>query len=189
MTSDEIIYHDPPPNHQFPANMLHTQFHDPGPGLTGFDPPSHHSMLQQMHMWGNFPPPHLLRGFPRNAPMLAQPNRIAPMPHASNQITESMPEFNPLQAFPLGHRQLNFAGIGLPPPGKALTHMIFLVSTGFSSLKMNNHLYIYKKKMLATASHAYFNWSVIVFMTKVSCVIKLCSTWFTITQGCLGLGW
>ncbi|XP_035539008.1 uncharacterized protein LOC109003516 isoform X2 [Juglans regia] len=116
MTPDRIIHHDPPPNHQFPANMLRPQFHHPGPGLTGFDPPSHHPMLQQMYMSGNFPPPHLLRGFPRSAPMSAQPNRGAPMPHASNQMTGSMPELNPLQAFPFGHRQPNFAGLGLPPP-------------------------------------------------------------------------
>ncbi|XP_041000028.1 uncharacterized protein LOC121246095 isoform X3 [Juglans microcarpa x Juglans regia] len=116
MTPDRIIHHDPPPNHQFPANMLRPQFHHPGPGLTGFDPPSHHPMLQQMYMSGNFPPPHLLQGFPGSAPMSAQPNRGAPMPHASNQMTGSMPELNPLQAFPFGHRQPNFAGLGLPPP-------------------------------------------------------------------------
>ncbi|XP_042965099.1 uncharacterized protein LOC122299158 isoform X1 [Carya illinoinensis] len=116
MTPDRIIHHDPPPNHQFPANMLRPQFRHPSPGLTGFDLPSHHPMLQQMYLSGNFPPPHLLRGFPGSAPMSTQPNRGAPMPHASNQMTGSMPELNPLQAFPFGHRQPNFAGLGLPPP-------------------------------------------------------------------------
>ncbi|KAG6730108.1 hypothetical protein I3842_01G063300 [Carya illinoinensis] len=116
MTPEGIIHHDSPPNHQFSANMLHPHFHHPSTGLTGFDPPNHHPMLQQMHMSGNFPP-HLLQGFPRSAPMSAQPSRGAPLPsHANNQMTGFMPELNPLQAFPFGHRQPNFSGLGMPPP-------------------------------------------------------------------------
>ncbi|KAF5464348.1 hypothetical protein F2P56_014430 [Juglans regia] len=116
MTPEGIIHHDSPPNHQFPANMLHPHFHHPSTGLTGFDPPNHHPMLQQMHMSSNFPP-HLLQGFPRSAPMSAQPSRGAPLPsHANNQMTGFMPELNPLQPFPFGHRQPNFAGLGMPPP-------------------------------------------------------------------------
>ncbi|XP_040993793.1 uncharacterized protein LOC121240397 isoform X3 [Juglans microcarpa x Juglans regia] len=116
MTPEGIIHHDSPPNHQFPANMLHPHFHHPSTGLTGFDPPNHHPMLQQMHMSGNFPP-HLLQGFPRSTPMSAQPSRGAPLPsHANNQMTGFMPEVNPLQPFPFGHRQPNFAGLGMPPP-------------------------------------------------------------------------
>ncbi|GLT71116.1 hypothetical protein SLA2020_431570 [Shorea laevis] len=116
MPPEGIIRHDPP-NHQFPANILRPPFHHPSTGLTGFDPPSHHPMLQQMHMSGNYAPPHLLQGFPRSAPMPAQPNRGAPLPpHVNNQMTGFAPELNPLQAFPFGHRQPNFAGLGMRPP-------------------------------------------------------------------------
>ncbi|XP_059456064.1 uncharacterized protein LOC132186220 isoform X2 [Corylus avellana] len=116
MPPEGIIRHDPP-NHQFPANILRPPFHHPSTGLTGFDSPSHHPMLQQMHMSGNFAPPHMLQGFPRSAPMPAQPNRGAPLPpHVNNQMTGFAPELNPLQAFPFGHRQPNFAGLGMRPP-------------------------------------------------------------------------
>lgn len=117
MAPEGIIHHDPPPNRQFPANMLRPPFHHPSTGLSGLDPPSHHPMLQQMHMSGNFPPPHLLQGFPRSSPMPAPPNRGAPLPpHVNNQMNNFMPEMNPLQGFPFSHRQPNFAGLGMPPP-------------------------------------------------------------------------
>jgi hypothetical protein len=138
MPPEGIIRHDPSSNHQFPANIniLRPPFHHPSTGLTGFDPPSHHPMLQQMHMSGNFAPPHLLQGFPRSAPMPAQPNRGAPLPpHVNNQMTGFAPELNPLQAFPFGHRQPNFAGLGMRPPGKALTALISLCMLLFSLLR------------------------------------------------------
>uniref|UniRef100_A0A5B7AAV6 Chorismate synthase n=1 Tax=Davidia involucrata TaxID=16924 RepID=A0A5B7AAV6_DAVIN len=105
MAPESIIHHDGPPNHQFPANMLRPPFHHPNTGLTGFDLPAHHPMLQQMQMPGNFPPPHLLRQFPRGAPLPPQPN---------NQATGFMQELNPMQGFPFGHRQPNFGGLGMP---------------------------------------------------------------------------
>ena len=128
MTPGGIIHHDPPSNHQLPANMLRPPFHHPSTGLTGHDPPSHHPLLQQMHMSGNFPPAHLLQGFPRSAPMPDPPNRGAPLPpHVNNQMTGFMPELNPLQGFPFSHRQPNFAGHGMPPPGKLLTALTVFV--------------------------------------------------------------
>ncbi|XP_022757444.1 uncharacterized protein LOC111304778 isoform X2 [Durio zibethinus] len=77
-----IIHHDAPSNHQFPASMLRPPFHHPSSELTGFDPPMHHPihpMLQQMPMPGNFPPPHLQRGF-HGGP---------PLPHSNNQVMTS----------------------------------------------------------------------------------------------------
>ncbi|OMP00341.1 hypothetical protein COLO4_12765 [Corchorus olitorius] len=108
MAPEGIIHHDPPPNHQFPASMLRPPFHHPSSGLSGFDPPMHHPMLQQMPMPGNFPPPHLQRGFPGAAP---------PPPHSNNQATGFLQEVNPMHGFPFGHRQPqpNFAGLGMPP--------------------------------------------------------------------------
>lgn len=104
MAPEGIVRHDPP-NHQFPANMIRPPFHHPSSGLDDFDPPPHHPMLQQMHIPGNFPPPQLLQGFPRGAPM----------PSSNNQPTGYIPEMNPMQGFPLGLRQPNFAGLGIPP--------------------------------------------------------------------------
>lgn len=137
MSPEGIIQHDPLPNHKFPTNMVRPTFHHPSTGLSGagYDPPRHHPLLQQMHMSGNFPPPHLLQGFPRSAPMLAQPNRGAPLPpNVNNHMTGFMTEPNPLQAFPFSNRPPNFAGLGMPPTGKALT--------SFSSFGVSTHCFI-----------------------------------------------
>ncbi|XP_047150508.1 uncharacterized protein LOC124822539 isoform X2 [Vigna umbellata] len=101
-----MIRHDSPPNHQFPGNMLHPPFHQSSSALPGFDSPVH-SMLQQMHMQGNHPLPHLLRGFPRGGPVPSHPN---------NPMTGFMQEPNPIQGqgFPFsGHQQPSFGGPGM----------------------------------------------------------------------------
>lgn len=110
MPPENIIHHDPPPSHQFPQNMFRPPFHHPSTGLTGFDHPAHHPMLQQMQMPSNFPPPHSQRGFQRGPPLPLRPN---------SQVTSFMQEVNPLQGLPFGHRQLNFGGPGMAMPGKA----------------------------------------------------------------------
>ncbi|PPS15580.1 hypothetical protein GOBAR_AA04974 [Gossypium barbadense] len=109
MAPEGMIHHDAPPNHHLPANMLHP-LHHPSSGLTGFDPPIHHPMLQQMHIPRNFPPPIMQCGIP-GVPLLA--------PHSTNQMAGLLPELNPMHGFPLGHGhrqpQPNFAGLGMPP--------------------------------------------------------------------------
>lgn len=105
MVPENIVHHDSP-NHQFPANLLRPPFHFPSSGLTALDPNPQNPMLQQMHIPGNFPPPHLLRGFPRGAPL---------PPHPNNQVTGFIQEPNPMQGFPFGQRQSNFGGLGIPP--------------------------------------------------------------------------
>ncbi|XVF73127.1 hypothetical protein PTKIN_Ptkin12aG0176900 [Pterospermum kingtungense] len=110
ISPEGMIHHDTPPNNQFPPSMLRPPFHHPSSGLTGFDPPVPHPMLQQMPMPGNFPPPHLQRGFPGGAPL---------PPHSNNQVTGFVPEVNPMHGFTFGHGhrqpQPNFAGLGMPP--------------------------------------------------------------------------
>lgn len=122
MAPENIMHHDPPPNppnHQFPANMFRPPFHHPSAGLTGFDHPAHHPMIQQMHMPGNFPPPHPLRGFPRGVPLPLRPN---------NEATTFMQEANPMQGLPFGHRQPNYGGLGMPVPGKVLPSLFDVCS-------------------------------------------------------------
>ncbi|KAF2291164.1 hypothetical protein GH714_020449 [Hevea brasiliensis] len=102
--AQENIHHDPP-NHQFPANLIYPPFHQSSAGLTRLDPNPHNPMLQ-LHMPGNLPPPHLLRGFPRGAPL---------PPHPNNQVPGFVQEPNPMQGFPFGQRQANFGGLGIPP--------------------------------------------------------------------------
>lgn len=114
------IHHEPPPNHQIPANMLRPPFPHPSTGLPGFDQHIHHPMLQQMHMQGNFPP-HMLQGLSRGPPMPPHPNRGAHLPaHPNSQVTGFVQDLNPMPSFPFGHRQPNFGGPGMPPPGKTL---------------------------------------------------------------------
>lgn len=114
------IHHDRPPNHQIPANMLRPPFHHPSTGLPGFDQHIHHPMLQQMQMQGNFPP-HMLQGLSRGPPMPPHPNRGAHLPaHPNSQVTGFGQDLNPMPSFPFGHRQPNFGGPGMPPPGKTL---------------------------------------------------------------------
>ncbi|XWS32135.1 hypothetical protein CRYUN_Cryun23aG0135100 [Craigia yunnanensis] len=109
MAPEGIIHHDTLQNHQFPASMLRPTFHHPSSGLTGFDSPMHHPMLQQMPMPGNFPPPHLQRGFPGGAPL---------PPHSNNQVAGFIQEVNSMHGFPFGHShrqpQSHFAGRGMP---------------------------------------------------------------------------
>lgn len=112
-TSEGMVHHGSPTNRQFPGNMLRPPFHQPSSVVTGFDPPAHHPLLQQMHMQGNIPPPHLLRGFPRGATMPS---------HPSNPMAGIMQEPNPMQGFPFGgqqHPSLGGPGMQLQAPAVA----------------------------------------------------------------------
>ncbi|KAK6918328.1 hypothetical protein RJ641_016750 [Dillenia turbinata] len=103
----ENIIHEAPPSHHFPANMLQSPFQHHNVGLVGFDPPAHHPLLQQMHAQGNFPPPQVIRGFPRGAPI---------PPHPNNHVSGFAQEINQMQGFPFSHRQPNFNSLGVPLP-------------------------------------------------------------------------
>ncbi|KAF8033290.1 hypothetical protein BT93_D2022 [Corymbia citriodora subsp. variegata] len=101
--ADGILHHDQPLSYQFPANMVRPQMHHLSSGFPGFDPPSHHPMLQQMHLPPNFPPPHQLQGF-HGGPQVT---------HLNNPVSGLIQELNPIQGFPFGQRQPNS---GIPPP-------------------------------------------------------------------------
>lgn len=101
--ADGILNHDQPLNYQVAANVVRPQMHHLSRGFPGFDPPSHHPMLQQMHLPPSFPPPHQLQGFP-GGPHLTHPN---------NQVSGLIQELNPIPGFPFGPRQPNS---GMPPP-------------------------------------------------------------------------
>ncbi|KAL6290348.1 hypothetical protein ACE6H2_007858 [Prunus campanulata] len=117
MAPEGIIRSDPPPNHQFHANMVRPPFHHANTGQSGFDAHAHHPMLQQMHLPGNFPPPHLLQGLSNAQPLPPHPNRVAPLPaHPSSQVNSFMQEMNPMPGFPYGPRQPNFGGHGMSSP-------------------------------------------------------------------------
>ncbi|KAJ8900437.1 hypothetical protein K2173_025214 [Erythroxylum novogranatense] len=106
-----IIHHDAP-SKQFPANMLQPPFPHPDSGMPRIDPAIHNPMIQQIHMPGSFPPPQILRGFPRGAP---------PPPPAENQVTGFMPGPSPMQTF--AQRQPNMGGgFGIPPQGGGANH-------------------------------------------------------------------
>lgn len=107
MAPEAVTHHDPPQNHQIPMSMLRPPFHHASSGLSGFDQPIHHPMLQQMRMQGNFPP-NLLQGLPRGPSLPPHLNRSAPMP-----------------AHP------NFASLGMPQPGKMLPAQILFPLSDF----------------------------------------------------------
>ncbi|KAE9615812.1 hypothetical protein Lalb_Chr04g0259241 [Lupinus albus] len=106
-TPEGMVHHESLRNYQFPGNMQLPPFDQPSNARTGFDPPAHHSMLQQqMHMQGSLPPPHLFRGFPGGVPPPVQP---------SNPMTGFIHEPNPMQGFPFsGHHQSPFGVPGMP---------------------------------------------------------------------------
>lgn len=91
MAPEAVTHHDPAPNHQIPLNMHRHPFHHPGSGLSGFDQPIPHPMLQQMHLQGNFPS-NPLQGLPRGPSLPPHPNRIAPMPAHPPFASLGMPQ-------------------------------------------------------------------------------------------------
>ncbi|XP_062090396.1 uncharacterized protein LOC133796763 isoform X2 [Humulus lupulus] len=91
MGPEAATHHDPAPNHQIPVNMLRPSFHHSGPGLSGFDQPIPHPLLQQMHMAGSFSP-NLLQGLHRGPSLPTHPNRSAPMPAHPNFGSVGMPQ-------------------------------------------------------------------------------------------------
>lgn len=102
---ESMIQHDAPANQQFPANLLRPPFHQPNVGVTGFDHPAHHAMLQQMQMAGGLSP-HMVNDFPRGPPV----------PHLGNQGPGFMQELNPMPGYLFGPRQPNIGGRGMPLP-------------------------------------------------------------------------
>ncbi|XP_010427558.1 PREDICTED: uncharacterized protein LOC104712360 isoform X1 [Camelina sativa] len=102
-------YHDPPPNHRFPPNMIHRPpfHHTTTSGHPEFDRLPPH-MMQKMHMQDNLQHQHLMQGFPGGGPQHLH------SPHVNNQMPGLIPELNPSQGFPFPHRQPNY---GMPPPG------------------------------------------------------------------------
>ncbi|KAL9245381.1 hypothetical protein vseg_019042 [Gypsophila vaccaria] len=94
---------------QFPTNMGHPSF----PNSSSLPTFNHHIPpgLQQMHMAGNPPPPHLVRGFSGAPPM---------PPHPNQTPAGFIPEHNPTHGFPFAQRQPNFGGHGMTPPGPEL---------------------------------------------------------------------
>ncbi|KAM1028038.1 hypothetical protein FF1_040704 [Malus domestica] len=110
-----IMRSDPPPNHQFHANMLRPPFHHSNTGQSGFDAHTHHPMMQQMRMQGNFPPPHVLQGLSSSPPQHPHPNLGATLP--AQPVSQAfMQELNPMQGFPFGPQNPNFGGHGMPSP-------------------------------------------------------------------------
>ncbi|XP_074263352.1 uncharacterized protein LOC141586120 [Silene latifolia] len=109
---DAVIHRDAPMHHQFPTNMdRQNLLPHSSAGFASFDHPIPPPVLQQMHMAGNHPPPHLIRGFPNAAPMA---------PHLSHTPAGFVQEHNPMHAFPFGQRQPNFGGPGMMPSGPEL---------------------------------------------------------------------
>ncbi|KAL6128656.1 hypothetical protein ACLB2K_072011 [Fragaria x ananassa] len=116
MAPEGMIRNDSPQSHQFPANMLRPPFHHSNAAQSGFDA-RHHPMLQQMHMAGSFPPPHLLQGLSSAPALPPHTNRGAPMPARPNsQVSGFMEELNPMAGFPFGPRPVNLGGHGMPSP-------------------------------------------------------------------------
>ncbi|KAH9604134.1 hypothetical protein KSS87_010474 [Heliosperma pusillum] len=106
---DAVIHRDAPMHHQFPTNMDRPLLPHSSGGFATFDHPIPPPVLQQMHMAGNHPPPHLIRGFPNASPMA---------PHLTP--AGFVQDHNPIHAFPFGQRQPNFGGPGMIQSGPEL---------------------------------------------------------------------
>ncbi|KAK4415904.1 hypothetical protein Salat_2697800 [Sesamum alatum] len=102
---EPMFSHDFPASHQFPSAMIQHPFHRPSIGGSGFDGPSHHSMLHQMQMSGNRTP-HVLADLPRGGPVA----------HHGNQASGFIQEMNQIQGFPFGALQPNIGSDGFPIP-------------------------------------------------------------------------
>ncbi|KAL0339450.1 UNVERIFIED_CONTAM: hypothetical protein Sangu_1467100 [Sesamum angustifolium] len=102
---EPMFNHDFPANHQFPSAMNQHPFHRPNIGVSGFDGPSHHSMLHQMQMSGNRTP-HVLPDLPRGGPAA----------HHGNRASGFIQEMNQIQGFPFGPLQPNIGSDGFPIP-------------------------------------------------------------------------
>ncbi|CAI9102001.1 OLC1v1000184C2 [Oldenlandia corymbosa var. corymbosa] len=116
---ESMMPHEALATQQFPGNMGRPPFSQPMGGLSGFDHPAHHQILQQMAIPGSFPP-HLVNDFPRGAPV----------PHLGNQTASFMQEINSAQGHPYGSHHPNVRGVGMPSPGEyAFYSFLFLAST------------------------------------------------------------